>query len=149
MTYPPSTSTPWKEGWAFMTGLQYSPLHVTEFCEEMWLTAVCETKPTKTKPSETKPTNTKPNKTKPTKTKPNETKPTKTKPNETKPNKTKPNQNETKPKIDERNWNITLLCCYYTLLSIIVPWSVVWGLRFRGLCFRDTQHDFRCFLTGA
>ena len=27
--------TPWKEGWAFMTGQRYSPLHVTEFCVEM------------------------------------------------------------------------------------------------------------------
>ena len=34
-TYPPSTSTSWNEGWAFMKGLRYSPLHVTEFCGEM------------------------------------------------------------------------------------------------------------------
>ena len=33
--YPPLTSTPWKERWAFMVGLRYSPLHVTEFCGEM------------------------------------------------------------------------------------------------------------------
>ena len=32
---PFSTSTSWKEGWASMTGLRYSPLHVTEFCGEM------------------------------------------------------------------------------------------------------------------
>ena len=31
----PFVKTPWKEGWAFMTGLRYSPLHVTEFCGEM------------------------------------------------------------------------------------------------------------------
>ena len=35
MTYPPSTSPSWKEGCAFMTGLPYSPLHLTEFCGEM------------------------------------------------------------------------------------------------------------------
>ena len=35
--YPPSTSTSWRwnEGWAFMKGLRYSPLHVTEFYGEM------------------------------------------------------------------------------------------------------------------
>ena len=27
--------TSWKEDWTFMTGLRYSPLHVTEFCGEM------------------------------------------------------------------------------------------------------------------
>ena len=32
---PPSTLTSWQEGWAFMMGLRYSPLHVTEFCGEM------------------------------------------------------------------------------------------------------------------
>ena len=32
---PPSTSTSWNEGWAFMKGPRYSPLHVTEFCGEM------------------------------------------------------------------------------------------------------------------
>ena len=32
---PPSTSTSWNKGWAFMKGLRYSPLHVTEFCGEM------------------------------------------------------------------------------------------------------------------
>ena len=39
MTYsflsPFSASTSWKECWAFMTGLRYSPLHVTELCGEM------------------------------------------------------------------------------------------------------------------
>ena len=29
------TSTSWKEGWAFITGLRYSPLHVTELCREI------------------------------------------------------------------------------------------------------------------
>ena len=33
--YPPSTSTLWNEGWAFMKHLRYCPLHVTEFCGEM------------------------------------------------------------------------------------------------------------------
>ena len=32
---PFSASTSRKDGWAFMTGLRYSPLHVTELCGEM------------------------------------------------------------------------------------------------------------------
>ena len=32
---PFSASTSWKEDRAFMTGLRYSPLHVTELCGEM------------------------------------------------------------------------------------------------------------------